>query len=143
MATKKTETKNTDARDALDSGSNEGSELNAIAVKSLTNLEEKVEAIDWKLWEIYNIVKTYVEANPTGPAAPQVSQPQASAADIAGEIAKALGSSEPEEKKSVVGTGRQPERRALRLPLRWHSHRAPRPIVENCMGWQAVSADDR
>jgi len=40
MATK------TDARDALDS--NEGSELTAIAVKSLTNLEEKVEAIDWK-----------------------------------------------------------------------------------------------
>ena len=48
MATKKTETKTTDARDALDAGnSNEGSELNAIAVKSLTNLEEKVEAIDW------------------------------------------------------------------------------------------------
>ena len=51
MATKKTETKTTDARDALDAGnSNEGSELNAIAVKSLTNLEEKVEAIDCKLW---------------------------------------------------------------------------------------------
>mgnify|MGYP001423657575 CR=1 FL=1 len=95
-------TKKTDARDALDS--NEGSELTAIAVKSLTNLEEKVEAIDWKLWEIYNIVKNYVESNPgSGVSAPQVSQPQASAADIASEIAKALGSSEPEEKKSVVG----------------------------------------
>ena len=81
-----------------------GSELSAIAVKSLTNLEEKVEAIDWKLWEIYNIVKTYVEANPTGPAAPQVSQPQPSTSDIAAEVAKALGNAQqPEEKKSVVG----------------------------------------
>ena len=94
-----------DARDALDS--NEGNELTAIAVKSLTNLEEKVEAIDWKLWEIYNIVKNYVEANPgggVGVSAPAVSQPQASAADIATEIAKALGSTEePKQKKSVVG----------------------------------------
>ena len=106
MATKKTETKTTDARDALDAGnSNEGSELNAIAVKSLTNLEEKVEAIDWKLWEIYNIVKTYVETNPTptGIQAPQVSQPQPSTAEIAAEVAKQLQGSEPEEKKSVVG----------------------------------------
>ena len=97
MATKK------DARDVIDSGT--GNELSAITVKSLTNLEEKVEAIDWKLWEIYNIIKTYVETNPSGPAqtaAPQVQQPQASAADIAGEIAKALGNA-PEEKKSVVG----------------------------------------
>ena len=101
MATTKKETKKTDARDALDS--NEGSELTAIAVKSLTNLEEKVEAIDWKLWEIYNIVKNYVESNPVGVSAPQVSQPQASAADIASEIAKALGNTQPEEKKSVVG----------------------------------------
>ena len=102
MATTKKETKKTDARDAL--GSNEGSELTAIAVKSLTNLEEKVESIDWKLWEIYNIVKNYVESNPSsGVSAPQVSQPQASAADIAGEIAKALGNTQPEEKKSVVG----------------------------------------
>ena len=94
--------KKTDARDALDS--NEGTELSAIAVKSLTNLEEKVEAIDWKLWEIYNIVKTYVENNPAGSSAPSVSQPQASAADIATEIAKALGGvQEPEPKKSVVG----------------------------------------
>jgi ribosome-interacting GTPase 1 len=98
MATK------TDARDALDS--NEGNELTAIAVKSLTNLEEKVEAIDWKLWEIYNIVKTYAENNPvsTTTTAPQVAQPQASAADIASEIAKALGGvQEPEPKRSVVG----------------------------------------
>ena len=95
-------TKKTDARDALDS--NEGSELSAIAVKSLTNLEEKVEAIDWKLWEIYNIVKNYVESNPEGVSSPPVSQPQASAADIATEIAKALGGvQEPEPKKSVVG----------------------------------------
>ena len=105
MATKKTETKKTDARDTLDSGTNEGSELNAIAVKSLTNLEEKVEAIDWKLWEIYNIVKTYVESNPTSTdvQAPQVQQPQPSTADIAAEVAKALSSGGTEEKKSVVG----------------------------------------
>ena len=100
MATK-TE-KKTDARDTLDS--NEGNELTAIAVKSLTNLEEKVEAIDWKLWEIYNIVKNYVESTPGGVSVPQVTQPQASAADIASEIAKALGGvQEPEPKKSVVG----------------------------------------
>jgi len=100
--TKKTDEKKTDARDQLDSDT--GSELTAIAVKSLTNLEEKVDAIDWKLWEIYNIVKNYVESNPSGVSAPQVAQPQASAADIASEIAKALGSTqEPEPKKSVVG----------------------------------------
>ncbi len=102
MATTKKETKKTDARDALDAGtsSNESSELNAIAVKSLTNLEEKVDAIDWKLWEIYNIVKTYVETNPDGGvSAPQVSQPQASAADIASEIAKALGGTQEPEPK--------------------------------------------
>ena len=104
-AEKKPAEKKTDARDALDAGtSNESSELTAIAVKSLTNLEEKVEAIDWKLWEIYNIVKNYVESNPSGVSAPSVSQPQPSAADIASEIAKALGGvQEPEPKKSVVG----------------------------------------
>ena len=102
MATKKETEKKTDARDALDS--NEGNELTAIAVKSLTNLEEKVEAIDWKLWEIYNMIKNYVESNPSGVSAPTVSQPQASAADIASEIAKALGGiQEPEPRRSVVG----------------------------------------
>ena len=90
--------KKVDARDALDS--NEGNELTAIAVKSLTNIEEKLDAVDWKLWEIYNIVKNYVESAPI--SALQVSQPQASAADIASEIAKTLGE-EPEPKKSVVG----------------------------------------
>jgi len=94
--------KKKDARDALDS--NEGSELSAIAVKSLTNVEEKLEAIDWKLWEIYNIVKNYVESNPSGVSSPSVSQPRASAADIASEITKALGGvQEPEPKRSVVG----------------------------------------
>ena len=95
--------KKKDARDELDS--NEGVELSVIAVKALTNVEEKLEAIDWKLWEIYNIVKNYVESNPdSGVSAPLVTQPQASAADIASEIAKALGSTEePKEKKSVVG----------------------------------------
>ena len=38
--TEKTVEKKVDARDALDS--NEGNELSAIAVKSLTNIEEKV-----------------------------------------------------------------------------------------------------
>jgi len=97
--------KKTDARDQLDSA--ESGELTTIAVKSLANIEEKLEAVDWKLWEIYNIVKNYVEANPgggVGVSAPAVSQPQASAADIASEIAKALGGvQEPEPKKSVVG----------------------------------------
>ena len=97
MATKK----EADARDVLDSGT--GNELSAITVKSLTNLEEKVDAIDWKLWEIYNIVKTYVESNPNGPVAPTVSQPQASTADIAAEVAKALQNNAPKETKSVVG----------------------------------------
>ena len=92
--------KKKDARDTLDSG--EETELSAIAVKSLTNIEEKLEAVDWKLWEIYNIVKNYVESNPEGVSAPPVAQPQASAADIASEIAKTLGE-EPKEKKSVVG----------------------------------------
>ena len=99
MATKKEETK-TDAKTP------EGNELTAIAVKSLTNLEEKVDAIVWKLWEIYNIVKTYVETNPAG-TAPSVSSPQPpqpSTAEIAAEVAKQLqGNSTPEEKKSVVG----------------------------------------
>jgi predicted nicotinamide N-methyase len=100
--TKKTAKKEVDARDVLDSGT--GNELTAIAVKSLTNIEEKLEAVDWKLWEIYNIVKNYVESNPEGVSSPPVSQPQASAADIASEIAKALGGTqEPEPKKSVVG----------------------------------------
>jgi|TARA_B100001123_G_C15160115_1_gene967122 hypothetical protein len=97
--------KKPDARDSLDSGvSNEGSELSAIAVKSLTNLEEKVEAIDWKLWEIYNIVKNYVESTPVGVSAPQVQQPQPSTEDIAAEVAKQLqGNATPEPQKSVVG----------------------------------------
>ena len=91
-----------DARDQLDSA--ESGELSTIAVKSLANIEEKLEAVDWKLWEIYNIVKNYVESNPSGVSAPSVSQPQASATDIASEIAKALGGTqEPEPKKSVVG----------------------------------------
>ena len=101
MATKK----KADARDALDSGvtAGESGELNAITVKTLTNLEEKVEAIDWKLWEIYNIIKNYVETNPNGvqQQVPQPTQPAASAADVAAELAKALGTDK-EEPKSVV-----------------------------------------
>ena len=100
MATKKETENKTDVK----TDSNEGNELTAIAVKSLTNIEEKLEAVDWKLWEIYNIVKNYVESSPVGVSAPPVTQPQASAADIASEIAKALGGTqEPEPKKSVVG----------------------------------------
>ena len=60
MATKK-EDKNGDIviDDIIDSTvpSGENNELCAIAVKSITNIEEKVEAMDWKLWEIYNIIK--------------------------------------------------------------------------------------
>ena len=100
MATTKKE-KKTDARDLLDSDDT-NNELTAIAVKSLTNMEEKIEAMDWKLWEIYNIIKNYVESNPIG--APEVQPPQPSTSDIAAEVAKQLqGNSQPEEKKSVVG----------------------------------------
>jgi hypothetical protein len=103
---KEVESKTSDARDVLDNGG-ENSELNAIAIKSITNIEEKIEAMDWKLWEIYNIIKNYVESNPVGVGAvvaPQVQQPQPSTADIAAEVAKQLqGNSAPEEKKSVVG----------------------------------------
>ena len=105
MATKKEETTKSapDKKETpVKTGVPESTELSAIAVKSLTNIEEKLEAVDWKLWEIYNIVKNYVESAPI--SAPQVSQPQASATDIASEIAKALGGTqEPEPKKSVVG----------------------------------------
>tara|TARA_A100001515_G_scaffold108020_1_gene88887 strand:+ start:115 stop:414 length:300 start_codon:yes stop_codon:yes gene_type:complete len=94
MATTK---KKEDARDVLDTGSAQTKELDTLVVKSLTNLEEKVEAIDWKLWEIYNIIKSYVE----NPAVPQPSQPQANASDVATELAKLLGNTEG-EKKSVV-----------------------------------------
>ena len=92
-------TKKTDARDVLDTKSNDSTsnEINTLVVKSLTNLEEKVEAIDWKLWEIYNIIKSYVE----NPSVPQPSQPQANASDVATELAKLLSSSDG-EKKSVV-----------------------------------------
>tara|TARA_Y100001938_G_C7905614_1_gene336909 strand:+ start:374 stop:676 length:303 start_codon:yes stop_codon:yes gene_type:complete len=95
MATKKADTK--DARDVLDTGTSQSKELDTLVIKSLTNLEEKVEAIDWKLWEIYNIIKSYVE----NPSVPQPSQPQANASDVASELAKLLGNSEG-EKKSVV-----------------------------------------
>ena len=92
-------TKKTDARDVLDTKSNDSTsnEINTLVVKSLTNLEEKVEAIDWKLWEIYNIIKSYVE----NPSVPQPSQPQANASDVATELAKLLSNSD-SEKKSVV-----------------------------------------
>tara|TARA_B100000579_G_C22276665_1_gene596318 strand:- start:49 stop:348 length:300 start_codon:yes stop_codon:yes gene_type:complete len=92
-------TKKTDARDVLDTKSNDSTsnEINTLVVKSLTNLEEKVEAIDWKLWEIYNIIKSYVE----NPSVPQPTQPQANASDVATELAKLLGNSDG-EKKSVV-----------------------------------------
>ena len=48
MATKKESDNKSDVK--VDS-TNESNELSAIAVKSLTNLEEKVESIDWKLWK--------------------------------------------------------------------------------------------
>ena len=56
MATKK-KTENTDikdARDALDSGLT-GSDNFALLLKALTSIEEKLEAIDWKLWEMYQM----------------------------------------------------------------------------------------
>ena len=63
MATKKKTT--TDARDALEKPTTSqpqlNNELSAVTVKSISNIEEKVEAIDWKLWEIYNIIKNYTQ----------------------------------------------------------------------------------
>ncbi len=56
MATKK-KTENTDikdARDALDSGLT-GSDNFALLLKAMTSIEEKLEAIDWKLWEMYQM----------------------------------------------------------------------------------------
>jgi len=104
MATKKEETTESKVTEKKTVEVPESNELSAIAVKSLTNLEEKVEAIDWKLWEIYNIVKNYVESDQVGGSAPQVSQPQPSTSDIAQEVAKVLSSTqETEPKKSVVG----------------------------------------
>ncbi len=105
-----------DARDVLDSKPNTtktttkttttkepvSSEVNTLLIKSITNIEEKVEAIDWKLWEIYNIIKVYAENQ--GDGVPSVSQPQASPAEVAIEVAKLLGgtSGGEEQKKSVV-----------------------------------------
>ena len=104
MATKKKTT--TDARDALEKPTTSqpqlNSELSAVTVKSISAIEEKVEAIDWKLWEIYNIIKDYAE-NPSVSPSTSVSQPQASPADVAVEVAKLLGGAGGgEEKKSVV-----------------------------------------
>ena len=31
-------------------------------VKSLANIEDKMEAIDWKLWEIYNMAVKFFES---------------------------------------------------------------------------------
>jgi len=103
MATKKEKVEEPKVKESkIDIDNTTKDELTAIAVKSITNMEEKIEAMDWKLWEIYNIVKNYVESNPVG--APEVQPPQPSTADIAAEVAKQLqGNSQPEEKKSVVG----------------------------------------
>ena len=103
MATKK---KTTDARDALEkpttAKSSLNSELSAVTAKSISNIEEKVEAIDWKLWEIYNIIKNYVESAPVGYVA-NAQQPQSNASDVAQELVKALNQGGgTEEKKSVV-----------------------------------------
>ena len=56
MATKK-KTENTDiqdARDALDNGLTSDDNF-ALLLKALTSIEEKLEAIDWKLWEMYQM----------------------------------------------------------------------------------------
>ena len=69
---------------------------------SSTDAVALLEKMDWKLWEIYNIIKNYVESAPVGYVA-NAQQPQSSASDVAQELVKALnqgGGSE--EKKSVV-----------------------------------------
>ena len=80
MATKK-KTENTDikdARDALDSGLTSGDNF-ALLLKALTSIEEKLEAIDWKLWEMYQMGLNS-STQPTQPiqqpqVQPQVQQP--------------------------------------------------------------------
>jgi len=88
MATKK-KTENTDikdARDALDSGLT-GSDNFALLLKAMTSIEEKLEAIDWKLWEMYQMglnsstqpnqpVQQPVQQPPVQTQQPPVQQPQ-------------------------------------------------------------------
>jgi|TARA_R100000030_G_scaffold100874_1_gene95103 hypothetical protein len=80
MATKK-KTENTDiqdARDALDNGLTSDDNF-ALLLKALTSIEEKLEAIDWKLWEMYQMGLNS-STQPTQPiqqpqVQPQVQQP--------------------------------------------------------------------
>ena len=77
MATKK-KTENTDikdARDALDSGLTSGDNF-ALLLKALTSIEEKLEAIDWKLWEMYQMGLNS-STQPTQPIQQPQVQPQA------------------------------------------------------------------
>ena len=63
---------------------------------------ELAKSMDWKLWEIYNIIKNYVESAPVGYVA-NAQQPQSNASDVAQELVKALNQGGgTEEKKSVV-----------------------------------------
>tara|TARA_Y100001963_G_C6611988_1_gene367495 strand:+ start:164 stop:508 length:345 start_codon:yes stop_codon:yes gene_type:complete len=105
--------KEKDARDLLDeqgdsaaNANTTNNELTTIAVKSLSNIEEKIEAMDWKLWEIYNIVKSYVEKLENQElSSPEVSKPGVSAKDVAEEVLSALTNSDDkvsEKKASVV-----------------------------------------
>ena len=80
MATKK-KTENTDiqdARDALDNGLTSDDNF-ALLLKAFTSIEEKLEAIDWKLWEMYQMGLNS-STQPTQPiqqpqVQPQVQQP--------------------------------------------------------------------
>ena len=90
---------NKDARDVIDTD-NTNNELTTIGVKSLSNIEEKVEALDWKLWEIYNMIKSYVEKLDNQElSAPNVERPGVSAKDVADELLSALNGTTPAEDK--------------------------------------------
>ena len=76
MATKK-KTENTDiqdARDALDNGLTSDDNF-ALLLKALTSIEEKLEAIDWKLWEMYQMGLNS-STQPTQPIQQPQVQPQ-------------------------------------------------------------------
>ena len=90
---------NKDARDVIDTD-NTNNELTTIGVKSLSNIEEKVEALDWKLWEIYNMIKSYVEkVDNQELSTPNVERPPVSAKDVADELLSALNGNAPVEDK--------------------------------------------
>lgn len=96
MATKKKTEKTDiqDARDALDNGLTSGDNF-ALLLKALTSIEEKLEAIDWKLWEMYQMGLNS-STQPTQPIQqppvqqPPVQQPPAQQSQQDGGVLKSI-----------------------------------------------------